>query len=161
MADQPTNQERQNSSMDMSNRTVDMVSESIQQLIATADVTAAFGEPVTVGDRTIITAADVACGTGFGVGGGEGPAQGGGTGRGSGGGGGGGSRSRPVAAIVIEPAGVRVEPIIDLTQLGLAALTAGVFSLFWIMRMLRAVNPPDEKSEMRAVQGMAKLLHSK
>ncbi|MGI5837976.1 MAG: GerW family sporulation protein [Chloroflexota bacterium] len=161
MNEQPGNQEQQTSSVNVAGRTVDMISETVQQLIATADVTATFGEPVTVGDRTIITAADVMCGVGFGAGSGEGPAQGGGTGSGSGGGGGGGSRSRPVAAIVIEPAGVRVEPIIDFTQLGLAALTAGVFSLFWIMRALRTVSPPDEKNEVRAVQNVAKLLRGR
>jgi uncharacterized spore protein YtfJ len=56
---------------------------------------------------------------------------------GSGGGGGGGGRvlSRPVAAIVISPAGVRVEPIVDVTKIALATFTTLGFMLATLVRM--------------------------
>ncbi len=86
-----------------------------------------FGEPVTVGDRTIIPVAET--GTGGGVGFGRGPARDGqGPGRpvqiGLGGGGGGGANTRPVAAIIVEPSGVRVQPIVDVSRLGLAGIAS-------------------------------------
>ena len=43
---------------------------------------------------------------------------------GGGGGGGGGSMGRPVAAIVISRDGVEVKPVLDVTKVSLAALTA-------------------------------------
>ncbi len=58
-------------------------------------------------------------------------------GGGNGAGGGGRVLSRPVAAIVITPSGVRVEPIVDATKLGMAALTAAGFCLAMIARMGR------------------------
>src|SRR5687768_13292529 len=74
-----------------------------------------FSEPHTVGDHTVITASEVHVGMGLGFGRGSGS---GGTesGEGRGGGGGGGSAGRPVAAIIIGPKGVQVEPIVDVTK---------------------------------------------
>lgn len=67
------------------------------------------GEPFTVEGNTLIPLISV--GFGFGAGGGEGtePGKGAGTGGGTGGGGGGGVK--PVALIIINKDGVRVEPI--------------------------------------------------
>ena len=65
------------------------------------------GEPITVGNHTLIPLIDV--GFGFGVGSGEGTQPKKGTGSGSGTGGGGGVK--PVALVVIDDTGVRVEPI--------------------------------------------------
>ncbi len=86
-----------------------------------------FGEPVTVGDRTIIPVAET--GMGGGVGFGRGPARDGQEpGRpvqiGLGGGGGGGASTRPVAAIIVEPSGVKVQPIVDVSRLGLAGIAS-------------------------------------
>lgn len=65
------------------------------------------GDPITVEGNTLIPLISV--GFGFGVGGGEGtdPKKGAGTGGGTGGGGG----VKPVAVIIINKDGVRVEPI--------------------------------------------------
>jgi uncharacterized spore protein YtfJ len=109
-----------------------------EKLIEKAGAQAVFSEPVTQGDYTVITAAEVftAVGSGYGVGQGssqlgeaedqsEGEEREGGTGFGSGGGGGGGGtvNGRPVAVIIVGPGGVRVEPVVDVTKIGLAFLT--------------------------------------
>ena len=115
---------------------LDRMGQLLQQLVASGGANAAFGEPRTVGDRTIIPAAEVMRAFGFGMG--SSPGRGPGTGHtsaGSGGGGGGGTRTRPVAAIVVGPEGVYVQPIVDMTQIWLAALTAGAFSLLWMRRL--------------------------
>ena len=52
-----------------------------------------------------------------------------GSGFGGGGGGGGTAMARPVAAIIIEPNGVRVEPIIDPTKIAIAFFTT-LLSIF-------------------------------
>jgi uncharacterized spore protein YtfJ len=58
-------------------------------------------------------------------------------GEGFGGGGGGRVFSRPVAVIIAAPEGVRVEPVVDVTKIGLAALTAAGFMFGMWMRMTR------------------------
>lgn len=109
-----------------------------------------FGAPVQSGDQTVITASEVVLGLGMGMGLGMGSGsspvmdtEGGatGTGQGSGGGGGGGgmSRGRPVAAIVMGPEGVRVEPILDLTQVALAFFTMFGTMIIMMGRMRRAM----------------------
>lgn len=116
---------------------------------------AVFGEPLRVGENTVVTAAEVfvAMGYGFGLGGGAGMHTGmqeGGEGAGEpmvhggempggfggGGGGGGSSKGRPVAVITINPAGVRIEPVMDATKIGLAFLMV-LGSLFLMMTKLR------------------------
>jgi uncharacterized spore protein YtfJ len=89
-------------------------------------VSAVYGPPVKHGRRLVIPAAEIVAGFGFGFGGGgvEPAAVEGDTAAGSGGGGGGYSLARPVCIIVMTPEGVRQEPILDLTKLGLAAFTA-------------------------------------
>jgi uncharacterized spore protein YtfJ len=76
----------------------------IERMINTKTV---VGEPITVEGNTLIPLVSV--GFGFGVGGGEGsePQKGSGTGGGTGGGGG----VKPVAVLIINESGVRVEPI--------------------------------------------------
>ena len=54
--------------------------------------------------------------------------------RGGGGGGGGGGFSvgRPIAVVSISAEGVQVKPVVDVTKLGIAALTAfGAMALMW------------------------------
>ena len=76
----------------------------IERMLNTKTV---VGDPITIEDNTMIPLVSV--GFGFGVGGGEGtdPSKGSGTGGGTGGGGG----VKPVALIIINKDGVRVEPI--------------------------------------------------
>jgi len=102
---------------------------------------AVYSEPVTAADQTVITASEVLAGGAVGFGGGAGmsnlpkanapdeemtdeaeidqPGSGAGGGSGSVG----GSKGRPVAAIIINDEGVRIEPIVDVTKLGLAFFT--------------------------------------
>jgi uncharacterized spore protein YtfJ len=90
-----------------------------------------FGEPSTVGDNTVITAAEVSVGMGLGFGRGSGGAADS-NGEGGGGGGGGGSMGRPVAAIIITPRGVHVEPIVDVTKIAIAFFTTiGAIYMAW------------------------------
>lgn len=116
----------------------------VEKLFDVAQPGAVFGEPVSVGDHTVITASEIKVGAGFGYGGGggSGPSEPGGAagteggeagaGFGGGGGGGGVSGGRPVAAISVGPDGVRVEPVLDVTKIALAALTTlgAMFMLF-------------------------------
>lgn len=92
----------------------------IDTIMAAAQPGAVFGAPVAAGDSIIITASEVAGGGGFGFGQGHAPEAG----TGGGGGGGGGAMGRPVAVIIIGPTGARVEPIVDVTKIALAGITA-------------------------------------
>lgn len=94
-----------------------------------------FGEPVKVGDTTVITAAEVHVGMGVGFGSGSGEGEEG-EGGGGGGGGGGASTGRPIAAIVIDKNGARVEPIVDVTKIVLAFFTT-IGALFMLWRSMR------------------------
>jgi uncharacterized spore protein YtfJ len=91
---------------------------------------AVFSQPVTVGDHTIINASEYSAtlGMGYGGGGGAGPnpeePEQQANGIGGGGGGGGATMSRPVAAIIVSPDGVRVEPIVDVTKIAVTMFTA-------------------------------------
>lgn len=76
----------------------------IERMLNTKTV---VGEPITIGGNTLIPLVSV--GFGFGVGGGRGTEPQKGTGQGGGTGGGGGVK--PVALIIINEDGVRVEPI--------------------------------------------------
>lgn len=95
-------------------------------------------------ENTVIPTAEVLSIVGFGLGSGGG-SQGivENENRGSGGGGGGGGRvlARPVAAIVISPTGVRVEPIVDVTKIVLAVFTTLGFMTALLTRM-KSTKPP-------------------
>ena len=123
----------------------EQVPKTLEKIFAAAQPGAVFGQPVDAGSYTLITASEVTSGGGFGVGMGRGPAPkpdakqsqpaqaappaGRQSVRGSGFGGGGGSMGRPVAIIVIGPNGVTVRPIVDVTKVALAALTASAAML--------------------------------
>jgi uncharacterized spore protein YtfJ len=112
--------------------------EPLERLFAAAQPGAVFSEPVSAGAYTVITASEVSLGGGFGFGGGYGPtshADGSASetavAGGKGGGGAGGSTGRPIAAIIIGPDGVKVQPIVDvtkflLTMIGTMRFMAGV-----------------------------------
>jgi len=105
---------------------------------------AVFSQPVTQSGYTVITATELTAGIGVGYGGGGGGSEPspedpeGGVGFGGGGGGGGGTLARPVAAIIIGPEGVRVDPIVDATKIAIAFFTA--FGAMWmaLSKMRRA-----------------------
>ena len=120
--------------------------------MAAAQPGAVFGEPVTAEGQTIITANEVIGGGAMGFGGGAGvgptpaeeemeeegePKRS--TGVGGGSGSVGGSMGRPVAAIVLNQDGVRVEPIIDVTKVGLAFFTTLGAIMITLFKMRRDV----------------------
>jgi uncharacterized spore protein YtfJ len=119
---------------------LDMFQDTMEEFLAAADVRVVYGEPIEHDDTMIIPTAEVLCGLGFGVGSGSGtsteqnpekPSQG----SGSGGGGGGRILSRPVAVVIASPEGVRVEPVVDITKIALAGLTAVGFMVGMMFRM--------------------------
>jgi uncharacterized spore protein YtfJ len=78
----------------------------IEKILSTKGV---VGDPITVGDHTIIPLSSYGFGFGAGGGGGKDVEKADRSGQGSGSGGGGGIK--PVAVVVISPEGVRVEPL--------------------------------------------------
>ncbi len=120
-------------------RGIEVVQATLEKFLDEApDVNAVYGKPVKNGETVVIPAAETLTLLGFGAGyGGGSDERGGATGGGGGGGGGGRSFSRPVAVIIASPEGVRVEPVVDVTKIALAALTAGGFMLATLMRMTR------------------------
>lgn len=116
------------------------VLDTLEKLFSLAQPGSIYSHPLQAEGQTVITASEVVIGMGFGYGVGEGSgpakadeaaaihradetaAQAGGGG--GGGAGGGWTMGRPVAVISISPAGVTVEPVVDATKLGIAALTA-------------------------------------
>jgi uncharacterized spore protein YtfJ len=83
-----------------------------EQLTATGGARAAFGEPVTQGERIVIPVARVACFFGGGAGGLEAAVEGRSPERG-GGGGGGAIAAWPIGAIEVSPEGTRFVPVTD------------------------------------------------
>lgn len=79
---------------------------SVKELERILSSKTVVGDPITVGEATMIPLSSV--GFGFGAGGGTGPAPGG---QGTGGGTGGGGGIRPVAVLIIDKQGVRLEPV--------------------------------------------------
>jgi uncharacterized spore protein YtfJ len=119
---------------------LEMFQDTMEEFLAAADVRVVYGEPIEHDDTIIIPTAEVLCGLGFGVGSGRGsdteedsdkPASG----SASGGFGGGRILSRPVAVVVASPEGVRVEPVLDITKIALAGLTALGFMVGMMFRM--------------------------
>ena len=110
----------------------EFVQHTMDEFLSKADVNTVYGPPVHKDDLLIIPAAEVLAVAGVGAGEGMGPKDQGG---GSGSGGGGRAFSRPVAVIIAGPDGVRIEPILDITKIGLAALTTAGFMLATMMRL--------------------------
>lgn len=127
----------------------------VDRLLEVARPEAVYAPPVTVGTRTVIGAAEVLIATGVGGGGGydarspegEEPAAADAMDNGGFGGGGGGyAQSRPVAVVIIDDEGVRVEPVVDATKLGLAALTVFGSMVFFLGRIMRRTREFDRDS---------------
>jgi uncharacterized spore protein YtfJ len=143
MTDQPTGDQNTHTAYDP-NQWAKISQEEIDKFLEAAKVEAVYGQPIMHGEQMMIPTAEIISGLGIGFGGGSGTApqqEGAGSspaaGSGSGGGGGGGGRvfSRPVAVVIASPEGVRVEPVVDVTKLGLAALTAFGFMAAMMARM--------------------------
>ncbi len=115
----------------------------MDKVLSAAQPGAVYGAPVAKDGYTVITANEVMAGGGYGYGKGSGtapatpdqPQETSPGGIGGGGGGGGFSNGRPVAAIVIGPDGVQIQPIVDVTKLGIAGITAWIA----IITTLRAI----------------------
>jgi uncharacterized spore protein YtfJ len=122
--------------------------EFIHKIFAATQPGTVFSAPVVSGPYTIITASEVAAARGFGFGSGPTNAPDGATANGQarqaagsgGGGGGGGSSGRPVAAIVIGPDGVKIQPLVDPTKIALAAIGAWLSIALLLVRRARAAN---------------------
>ena len=78
----------------------------IEKVLSTKTV---VGEPITAGEIIMIPL--ISAGFGFGAGGGEGKGESTQKGEGAGGGTGGGAFVRPVAVVIVDKQGVRIEPI--------------------------------------------------
>lgn len=78
----------------------------IEQALSTKTV---VGEPITIGDVTLIPV--ISIGFAFGAGGGQGKTESKRTGEGTGSGVGGGAWAKPSAVIIIDKDGVRIEPV--------------------------------------------------
>lgn len=113
----------------------------IEATPASASTKTVFGEPMHVGDRTIVPVARVggSFGLGFGRGTRPAPGEGAGEAQGSGGGGGATMSARPVAVIEISPDKVRVKPIVDVTRIVTGAMLLVAWNVFWITLTVRAV----------------------
>ena len=119
-------------SQETSSDPIEGMQETMNQLLYSAHVDAVFGEPVEHGENLVIPAAEIFSVAGFGAGSGSTNDD-----TGKGGGGGGRVFARPVAVIISTPAGVRVEPIVDISKIWMAALTALGFFLAASHRMRR------------------------
>ncbi len=101
--------------MDAIHDLVSLVSDKVGE-IAQSDIV--IGDPIELGEVTVVplSRVSVGFGSGGGSGEGEGPRKKGkrhGRGKGAGGGGGGGGKIRPVGVIIFGPDGVEVQPIAD------------------------------------------------
>ena len=114
---------------------------AIEDMRERASVNAVYGEPVEVGDRTIIPVADIKYG--FGVGYGEGPTaaeeEEESAATGQGGGAGGGIAARPVAVVEISDAGIVVKPVMDEGRIALAGIFTAIWFIFWTALTLKAI----------------------
>lgn len=138
--------------LSLAEKTSEQVSSLFERIFAAAHSEAVYSKPVQSGNYTVITASEVTSGGGFGSGGGIGPelplsmlkkrpdeavsdAEQINSGGGSGIGGGGGSTGRPVAVIILGPEGVTVKPVLDVTKIALAGVTAGIVMLTTLRKM--------------------------
>ena len=90
----------------MSNSVSDLIKSVVGELKEVARSETVIGQPVTIGDRTVVPVVKISFG--FGAGGGQGEA---GTTGGFGGGGGGGAKIEPAAFIVMDKDGIKLLPL--------------------------------------------------
>ena len=130
---------------------VNTIQTTLDKFLSAANVEAVYGPSISQGENVVIPAAEVLSIVGFGLGSGGG-SQGttessNATGSGGGGGGGGRVLSRPVAAIIMSPYGVRVEPIVDVTKIALAVFTTLGFMATVLTRMRNPKRHPKFDGE--------------
>jgi uncharacterized spore protein YtfJ len=129
----------------------EQIARVLEKIYSAAQSGAVYSDPVTAGNYTIITASEIAAGGGFGSGFGLGSTtpppkpreemaqpQAQPSTNAGGMGGGGGSSGRPVAIIIIGPAGVTVKPVVDVTKLALAGVTVCGTIIMRLWRMRKA-----------------------
>lgn len=121
---------------------------TLSRFLEVANVNRVYGEPIREDEVTIIPTAEVVAGLGFGMGFGAGssPTEGEekqrsdeaamASGSGGGGGGAGKSFSRPVAVVVVSHGNVYVEPVVDITKVALATITAAGFMMATLLGFL-------------------------
>src|SRR5262245_58506085 len=127
-----------------SNQSINTIQTTLDTFLSAADVEAVYGSPVSQGENVVIPAAEVLSLVGFGLGSGggsQGTTENANAGSGAGGGGGGRVLARPVAAIIMSPDGVRVEPIVDVTKIALAMFTTLGFMTALLTRMRGTKSP--------------------
>ena len=90
----------------MANNVVEILQGVVGELKEMARTESIVGEPITVGDKTVIPIVKIS--VGFGAGGGQGEHDK--AGHGFGGGGGGGARIEPAAFIIMDAEGIRLLP---------------------------------------------------
>ena len=115
---------------------LDVAQETMETFLETAHVSKVYGDPIVHEDSVIIPAAEVLAVAGFGAGYGSGGPQDAG-GEGGGAGGGGKTFSRPVAVVIADKNGVRVEPVMDPTKIAMTFFTTLGFMLAMVARMMR------------------------
>jgi uncharacterized spore protein YtfJ len=124
---------------------LETIQRTMDQFLSAAKVEAVYGQPIQQGDKIIIPSAEVISVMGFGLGTGANISQEQDgikiDNKGSGGGGGGRVFSRPVAIIIAGPEEIRIEPVMDITKILLAALTTFGFIAGMIARMSRPIKP--------------------
>ena len=123
--------------------TANLVKTSMEEIRGVLSTNTVVGEPIIVGGNTIIPLVSV----GFGFGGGGGTGKGGksekGTGEGRGEGTGGGGGVKPVAVIIVNEEGVRVEAI----KGTVSSLAESVSDLVVKVMENRAAGKGEEKEE--------------
>lgn len=109
-----------------------------ESLSSTASVKSVFGDPIQVGEKTVVPIASVAYGFGAGFGRGRGTDRSIADGReGEGGGGGGGIRAVPAGALEITELQTRFIPFYDTRRLAAAFATGLLFGAFFWRRLTR------------------------
>ena len=124
----------------------ELTEKTIEKMLPFVRPNTVFSAPVVSGPYTVITASAVLGGGGMGFGSGTAPAPKAKAAEptsnhetvGSGAGGGGAFYARPVAAIVIGPDGVKVQPITDATRIAIAVISAWAAVALMAMRIARA-----------------------
>jgi uncharacterized spore protein YtfJ len=124
---------------------------TLRKFMGTAGVDSVYADPIQHGEVMIIPTAEVVAVVGFGYGhgfgGGESTEEGSeDLSGGEAGVGGGKTFSRPVAVVIADSNGVRVEPVRDTTKVVMAAVTAGGFMAAMLLRM---ISPKRALRELR------------
>ncbi len=115
--------------------TMQTIEQTIGRLTNVAKTDAVFGQPIQRDGTTIIPCSEISLGLGWGSGttppspDKEKKQQ-----AGTGGGIGGGIRERPVAVIVMDSKGVRVQPIVNPTRIAVSLFSAVGFAFMWLSR---------------------------